>query len=65
MLYRQELCDLDNPQEGEICLKIAGLSLVPEPAIAHKIKISDETQEGRNEIIRLLKKGYYVLSIKD
>lgn len=65
MLYRQELCDLDNPEEGEICLKIAGLSLVPGLTTAHKVIISDETQEGRNEIIRLLKSGYRVLSIKD
>lgn len=63
MLYRQELCDLNDPEEGEICLKIAGLALVSEPLVIRKI--SDETQEGRNEIIKLIKKGYQVISIKD
>ena len=65
MIYRRELCDLSDPIEGEICLRIAGLSLVPGPTVLHKITINDETQEGRNKITQLIKDGYRVLSIKD
>ena len=38
MLYRRELCDLNDPIEGPICLRIAGLSLVREPQENHQIK---------------------------
>ncbi len=64
-LYRRELCDLNDPVEGEICLRIAGLSLVPGPTVIHKVTVSDETQEGRDKIIKLIKDGYRVVSIKD
>lgn len=63
--YRQELCDLNDPVEGEICLRIAGLSLVPCPNVMHKVTVSDKTQEGRDKIVKLIKDGYRVVSIKD
>lgn len=62
MLYRNELCDLDDPIEGEICLRIFLSALVSETVT---VKIRDETQEGRNEIIELLKRGFRIVSIKD
>ena len=62
-LYRRELCNLNNSVEGDILLRIAGLSLVPGPPIIKKI--SDETQEGRDEIAKLIKEGYQVIFIKD
>lgn len=63
MLYRKELCNFDDPVEAALCLKIVGETLVPGPP--HKITISDKTDEGRIQILQLIKAGYQILSIKD
>jgi len=65
MIYRRELVDLSkDSEETRMCMEIVALSLVPGPPVQHIVKISDETQEGRNLIIEFLKKGYKVLSIE-
>jgi hypothetical protein len=64
MLYRRELCDLNDPIEGPICLRIAGLSLVPEPGETHKITVSDETQQSRNRITNTASERYNVSPTK-
>ncbi|MEK7133250.1 MAG: hypothetical protein AAB771_01010 [Patescibacteria group bacterium] len=66
--YRQELVNLTkDTEESRLCVKIAGLSLVQTGPlkIGRRIKISDETQEGRDLIKRLIKEGFRVESIKD
>lgn len=63
MLYRKELCNLDDPHEAALCLKIASEALVPGPH--HKVTISDKTDEGRIQILQLIKAGYQILAIKD
>lgn len=64
MLYRRELCNLSNPEEGDLLVKIAGLSLMPSGP-PRTIKISDETQKGREKIAELIKEGWEIISIKD
>lgn len=67
MFYRQELVDLSkDTEETRICVEIAGLSLVQTgPSRVTEIKISDETQEEKNQIKKLIKEGFRVKSIED
>lgn len=68
MFYRQELVDLDkDTKESRLCVKIAGLSLVqtgPPKVEVVRIKINDETQEGKDLIKKRIKEGFRVESIK-
>lgn len=65
MLYRRELVDLSkDSEETRLCVKIAGLSLMPGPYKIHTVKVDDSTEEGREEIKKLIERGYEVESIK-
>ena len=56
--YLWELCNLKDPEEGDLLVKVAGMSLVPGPIETLEIKVNDETEEGRKIIADLQKKGF-------
>jgi len=66
MIFRRELCNLKNPEEAELLVRIAGICFRPDgPPKPLIIIISDETPEGRDEILKIIKNGGKVLSIRD
>ena len=63
--YRRELVDLTKDSEETcICVNIAGLSLVKGPYKFYRVKVDDSTEEGKQKLKDLLRRGYIVESIK-
>jgi len=66
MFNRQELVDLSkDTAESRLCVRIAGLSLVPGPITTQRVTINDKTPGGSDSIKELINKGFRVESLKD